>query len=108
MCVPCNLRMLYTYLYSEIHGILLYYSYAASRIEALRQGNQLRPRSRFATWQPISMTELREFLAIVLNMGLIDVPTLEGYWTTSWEAEIPFSGGSCPGIDFYISFGCSM
>ena len=23
-------------------------------------------------------------------MGLIDIPTLEGYWNTSWESEIPF------------------
>ena len=23
-------------------------------------------------------------------MGLIEVPTLEGYWTTAWESEIPF------------------
>ena len=74
----------------NVQGIMFYYRYTASRIEALRQANQLRPRSRFATWQPISMTDLRGFLAIILNMGLIDVPTLEGYWQTSWEAEIPF------------------
>ena len=36
------------------------------------------------------MAEFRAFLAIILNMGLIDIPTLEGYWTTAWESEIPF------------------
>ena len=31
--------------------------------------------------------------SIILNMGLIEVPTLEGYWTIAWESEIPFFGG---------------
>ena len=64
--------------------------YAASLIQALMESNQLRPRSRFGMWQPVSVEEMRVFFAIVLNMGLIDVPTLEGYWSTSWECEIPF------------------
>ena len=64
--------------------------YAASRIEALREANQLRPRSRFGSWQPVSGQEMRAFFAIILNMGLIEVPTLEGYWSTAWECEIPF------------------
>ena len=36
------------------------------------------------------MNDLRAFLALIINMGLIDIPTLEGYWNTSWESEIPF------------------
>ena len=66
--------------------------YAAGRIQALRDANQLRPRSRFASWRPVSMEEMRAVFAILLNMGLIDVPTLEGYWTTAWESEVPFFG----------------
>ena len=64
--------------------------YAEQRIEALRQANQLRPRSRFANWRPVTITEFHAFLAIIMNMGLIEIPTLEGYWTTAWESEIPF------------------
>ena len=33
---------------------------------------------------------MRAFFAIALNMGLIDIPTREGYWSTSWESTIPF------------------
>ena len=66
------------------------YRYAAARIDALRQDDQLTPRSRFTNWQPISISDFRAFLAVILNMGLIEVPTLEGYWSTSWESEIPF------------------
>ena len=64
--------------------------YAARRIEALRESNQLKPKSRFCSWKPVGMEEMRAFFAIILNMGLIEVPTLEGYWSTSWESEIPF------------------
>ena len=64
--------------------------YAEQRIEALRQANQLRPRSRFANWRPVTIKEFHAFLAIIMNMGLIEIPTLEGYWTTTWESEIPF------------------
>ena len=70
---------------------LHYFSrYAEERIQALRQANQLRPRSRFANWKPVMTTEFHAFLTIIINMGLIDIPTLEGYWTTAWESEIPF------------------
>ena len=64
--------------------------YAASRIEALREANQLKPKSRFGSWKPVDIAEMRAFFAIILNMGLIEVPTLEGYWSTAWESEIPF------------------
>ena len=64
--------------------------YAANRIQALRDANQLKPKSRFASWHPVGMEEMRAFFAIILTMGLLDIPTLEGYWSTSWESEIPF------------------
>ena len=33
---------------------------------------------------------MKAFFAIILNMWLIEVPTLEGYWSTAWESKIPF------------------
>jgi hypothetical protein len=32
------------------------------------------------------------FLAIILNMGLIELPHIQDYWTTSWISEVPFFG----------------
>ena len=64
--------------------LLPHYRYAASHIE------ETNPRSRFATWQPITMSELKGFMSLILSMGLIDIPTLEGYWSTSWESNPPF------------------
>ena len=82
---------MYMYMYMQNYTHCISFSrYAAARIEALRQANQLTPRSRFATWQPVTVNEFHAFLAVILNMGLIDIPTLEGYWSTSWESEIPF------------------
>ena len=60
------------------------------QIEALREANQLKPKSRFGSWKPVDMVGMRAFFSIILNMGLIEVPTLEGYCNTSWESEIPF------------------
>ena len=48
------------------------------------------PRSRLRKWVPLTIVELLGFLAIIINMGVITVPTLEDYWKTSWLANIPF------------------
>ena len=56
----------------------------------MRAENLLWPRSRFANWQPLSATEFEGFLAITLNMGIIELPEIEDYWKTSWSSEVPF------------------
>lgn len=56
----------------------------------MRSQNILRPRSRFHAWHPVSETEMEGFLAIILNMGLIEMPEIENYWSTSWLSEVPF------------------
>ena len=30
------------------------------------------------------------FLAIILNMGIIELPDIESYWKTSWSCRVPF------------------
>ena len=30
------------------------------------------------------------FFAIILNMGLIDVPNIQDYWSTAWTNQVPF------------------
>ena len=56
----------------------------------MRAQSCLRPRSRFANWQPLTATELEGFVAITLNMGIIQIPEIEDYWKTSWSSEVPF------------------
>lgn len=32
------------------------------------------------------------FLAVILNMGIINLPDVPSYWSTSWSSSIPFFG----------------
>ncbi len=64
--------------------------YAAERIVRFRSQNKLKRRSRFHRWYPVTFTEMEGFLAVVLNMGVIEVPDIESYWSTSWMSEISF------------------
>ena len=64
--------------------------YASDNIEKLRAENRLGTRSRFANWIPVTATEMEEFFAIIVNMGIIQIPNIEAYWSTSWTSEISF------------------
>ena len=70
----------------------IFIRYAAERILKLEAEGKLTPRSRFAKWKPVTISDLHGFLAIILNMGLIHLPELEDYWRTSWTCAIPFFG----------------
>lgn len=67
----------------------------------------LAPHSRKRQWQKVEHTvqELRKFLALILVMGLIRYPTIEGHWCTTWPyATEAFSSVSylCMYIQFRI------
>ena len=64
--------------------------YANETIEALRASNQLRPHSIYQKWQPMTRCDLDGLLALILNMGLIDMPNLQDYWSTAWTTQVPF------------------
>ena len=66
------------------------YRYAANRVEELRSKGLLRPRSHIAKWEPVTATEMEGFLAIIVNMGLISMPQIQDYWSTSWTCQLPF------------------
>ena len=46
--------------------------------------------SRYKKWTPMTVPEMYGFLAIVINMGIIKVPEICSYWSTSWTSHIPF------------------
>ena len=48
--------------------------------------------------------ELLGFLAIIINMGVITVPTLEDYWKTSWLSHIPVFSRVMPRDRFELIF----
>ena len=38
----------------------------------------------------MTRSDLYGLLAIILNMGLIEMPNLQDYWSTSWVTQVPF------------------
>ncbi len=80
------------YMYSTYNYVHLYCTtrYAAQRIHQLEEGGKLTRRSCFRKWYATTITEMQGFLAIIFNMGLIQLPQLEDYWKTSWVTEVPF------------------
>ena len=52
----------------------------------------MRTHSRLKKWTPVTTTEMYGFLAVIMNMGIINVPDLASYWSTSWTTSIPFFG----------------
>lgn len=39
-------------------------------------------KSRLSLWKPVTLSEMRKFLGIVLYMGLVRYPNIEAYWST--------------------------
>ena len=50
----------------------------------------LRPHSALAQWEAVSPSEMEGFLGIILNMGLVDMPEIQDYWSTNWITHVPF------------------
>jgi hypothetical protein len=65
-------------------------SYAADVIAEKERAGLLTPQSRWRSWKPVSVDEMKAVLALIINMGVIHCPEREGYWKTSWESYIPF------------------
>lgn len=63
--------------------------YAESYLRS--KGDTLSPRSRFRKWLPVTVTEIRVFIATIFNMGLVDKPTIKSYWSKSCVATPWFS-----------------
>ena len=101
----CNMQIVHAHTHTHTHacihaythacciGVLAHtctYWYTAQRIEQLEATGRLTHKSRFRKWHPTTITEMKGFLSIVLNMGLIELPQIEDYWKTSWVSEVPF------------------
>ena len=65
-------------------------TYAEHKISELRRTGKLTRDSRWHRWKPVTMQEMRAVMAIIINMGIMNIPDLEAYWKTSWECYIPF------------------
>lgn len=62
--------------------------YAREKISKL----QLSPRSIWHKWSDVNLIEMRAFLGLVINMGLISLPDIKDYWSGDWTTNIKFFG----------------
>lgn len=46
--------------------------------------HNLPSRSRVHNWEPLTREELKKFIALIIIMGLVNMPTLEDHWKTTW------------------------
>ena len=74
--------------------------YASEHLQGLTSSNSLTPSSRKSKWTPVTVTEMKAFIALVLNMGLIDLKTTG---KPHWNLIYHFSATSCPVIEFNLS-----
>lgn len=54
------------------------------------RGRNLSPNSRLHSWVAVTNSEIRAFIAVILNMGLIKKPTIFSYWTINKSQATPW------------------
>ena len=50
----------------------------------------LGPRSLFRNWQIVTVTEMKAFIAIIINMGLVQMQDMKDYWSRHETTNIQF------------------
>jgi hypothetical protein len=38
----------------------------------------------------VSVSEIKVFLGLIINMGLMPLPEIRGYWSSEWATEVSF------------------
>ena len=46
--------------------------------------------SRYKKWKPVTTNEMKAFVGVILNMGIIQLQNLQDYWSTNPTSSIPF------------------
>jgi hypothetical protein len=58
--------------------------------QLLRDSRPLKPRSRLRNWKDVIMEEMKAFVGLILNIGIIRLPTLQDYSSMDMTTHIPF------------------
>lgn len=65
-------------------------AYASKIFQNRRNSGQLKPTSRIKRWTDVTVSEMRKFIAIVINMGLTVRKNIKDYWSTLQCDHIPW------------------
>jgi hypothetical protein len=49
---------------------------------------QLSPRSNWSRWSDVFVPEMKAFLALIINMGLMPLLDIKDYWSSEWITQI--------------------
>lgn len=74
--------------------------YARSYINSNQ--NNLSPFSRVRKWVDVTLLEMKAFLSIIINMGMITKPSITSYWDTDFTQSTPFFAKVMPCNRFQI------
>ena len=75
--------------------------YAAQYLQA---NPNLPPHSRFQKWKDVSVTEMKQFIALYLLTGIIRKPEVNQYWSTNPLLKTPFFNNVMPRNRFQLIF----
>lgn len=64
--------------------------YAQKQIKQKRDSGEMKQFSRLQKWADVSVKEMKKFMALLINMGLIFKNNIEDYWSTSKSQSTPF------------------
>jgi hypothetical protein len=47
-------------------------------------------RSIWSRWSDVCLPEVKAFLGLIINMGLIPLPDIKDYWSSEWTTQTKF------------------
>ena len=61
-------------------------TYAQKRLATMT----ISSRSLYRNWRPVTTKQMKSFIAVVLNMGIVQLTNLKDYWSTDDTTNFPF------------------
>ena len=62
-------------------------------------------RCLYRNWQPVTKEEMKGFIAVIFNMGIIQLGDLKEYWSTEDTNNLPFFRSVFSRDHFFQIFG---
>ena len=60
--------------------------YAQHMIDKMTLG----PRSLYNTWKPVTLDEMKAFIGLIINMGIVQLQDIKDYWSHHENLDLHF------------------
>lgn len=94
-CPPHDANPIYNFFMFFFITILSKFVTETNRYATLyiaKHSHTFSPNSRARQWRPVTLAEIRRFIAVIINMGLHRKPNIQCYWATSDSQYCPWYG----------------